>query len=90
MSSGVARVPTSAGWKLFSELLEYGGDQIPRFAEMLWCAYLFRLESAADVLWDLYPELQRNIAIETGHTLPRSWGDWIFPFKPSWIRSKST
>ncbi len=65
----------------FAELLEYGGDQTARFAEILWCAYLFRLESAADMLWDLYPELQRNIIIETGHTLPRSWGDWILPLQ---------
>lgn len=65
----------------FAELLENGGDGVPAFAETLWLAYFFRLESAADALWTQYPEIQRTVTLKTSHSLPRSWGDWVFPMQ---------
>jgi|GEM_PF-800901 len=75
--------PSSDGRRLelFASLLEYGGELLIEFAANLWLAYLFRMETAADLLWTQYSEIQRNVIIETGRNLPRSWGEWILPMQ---------
>ncbi len=65
----------------FADLLRYSGSAQRPFTEGLWQAFLFGFQGAADALWDIYPELQRSVTIETGRTLPRSWGDWIIPMQ---------
>lgn len=67
--------------QLFAELMQHGGSSVETFADNLWRAYLFRLGSAADGLWNDYPDIQRRVIIQTDRTLPRSWGDYIFPMQ---------
>jgi hypothetical protein len=66
---------------VFADLLEFAGDKRLIFAQNLWLAYLFRLPQAAERLWDLYPEIQQRMTIETGRYLPRSWREWILPMQ---------
>lgn len=74
--------PSHQRWlQLFAELIQHGGADVETFADNLWRAYLFRLGSAADGLWNDYPEIQRRVTIQTDRSLPRSWGDYIFPMQ---------
>lgn len=67
--------------EVFAQLIEHSGDSSDAFTENLWRANLFRLENAAEALWNNYPEIQRCVTVETQQPLPRSWGDWIFPMQ---------
>jgi hypothetical protein len=73
---------------VFALLLQHGGPNIGSFTENLWRAHLFHLESAAEALWNGYPELQRQIAVDVQQSLPRTWGDWISHFSLLWVRSR--
>ncbi len=66
---------------LLADLLNSAYPDGGPFAEDLWRANLFRLESAAEALWNQYPELQRRTVVKTGRHLPSSWGHWIFPMQ---------
>lgn len=59
------------------QLLRFGGNEAESFAVDLWRAYIFHLEDASEGLWNRYPDLQRNVAIETGQYLPNTWGEWV-------------
>jgi HEAT repeat protein len=61
----------------FSRLLQHAGSLCDEFAEHLWRAYIFQAHSAAEALWELYPGIQQAVALNTGESLPLSWGEWI-------------
>jgi hypothetical protein len=65
----------------FAGLLKYAGPDGQTFAEALWRAHFFQSQSAAEALWDQYPELQRVYMMETRNFIPRTWGDWIPPME---------
>ncbi len=62
---------------LFNQLLEYGGSRIEPFMRHLWQSTIFHMERAGDLVWSEYAELKRDVVIETGQTLPNSWGNWV-------------
>lgn len=66
---------------VFAQVIQSSGTDANALCENLWRAHLFHLESAAEALWNQYPEIQRRLPLEIQQTLPRTWGDWIFPLQ---------
>ncbi len=74
--------PVNEQWmQTFEHLLRHGGENVRTFCYNLWLTFLFRLAEAGETLWDLYPELQRAVTVETQIILPRHWGEWIPPLQ---------
>ncbi len=71
----------NADWlQMLGLLLEYGKQKdVATFADNLWLAYFFRLGSAAEALWNQYPDLQRQVYIRGHRSLPHAWGEWVPP-----------
>lgn len=67
--------------QLTADLIDCAGTGLDAFLEYLWGAYLFHSPGVAEYLWDLYPEIQREITLKAGRHFPASWDEMVFPMQ---------